>query len=214
MGYLLLELVAVIIVMTTLYLEKPLPKEPITQKIQPVKTTTVVLLDNGKTHNAVVVANEKGSSQLDKIGAYVEMNDSKEAPPPPKMMPPEEIQKRFGKVLAASPKAPLVYRLYFKPKSMALTNASEKTLQTVVEKIKERSPCLVDIIGHTDTVGTAKNNIKISLRRASYVQKLIEKRGVDVHSLAIKGFGEEDLFVPTKDNTPEAKNRNVEIVIK
>jgi len=214
MGYLLLELVAVIVVMTTLYLEKPLPKEPITQEIQPAKTTTVVLLDNGKTHNAVVVANEKGSSQLDKIGAYVEMNDSKEAPPPPKIMPPEEIQKRFGKVLAASPKAPLTYRLYFKPKSMALTKASEKTLQTVVEKIKERSPCVVDIIGHTDTVGTAKNNIKISLRRAAYVKKLIEKMGGEVKSLAIKGFGEEDLFIPTKDNTPEAKNRNVEIVIK
>ena len=214
MGYLLLELVAVIVVMTTLYLEKPITKKPITQEVEVPKTTTVVLLNNGKTHNAVVVGNEKGSSNLDQIGAYVEMSDSKKAPPAPKMMSSEEIQKRFGKVLAASPAPALSYRLYFKPKAMALTKASEKTLHKAIEAMKQRSPCMVDIIGHTDTVGSAKNNIKISLRRATYVKKLIDKMEVTVQSLAVKGFGEEDLFIPTKDNRAEVKNRNVEIVIK
>jgi len=213
-GYLLLELVAVIVVMTTLYLEKPITKKPITQEVEVPKTTTVVLLNNGKTHNAVLVANEKGSSNLDQIGAYVEMSDSKKAPPAPKIMPAEEIQKRFGKVLAASPEAALSYRLYFKPKAMALTKTSEKTLHKAIEAMKQRSPCVVDIIGHTDTVGTAENNIKISLRRATYVKKLIDKMEVTVQSLAVKGFGEEDLFIPTKDNSTEIKNRNVEIVIK
>ena len=209
MRYLLLELLAPIVVMATLYIEKPIVEER-----EVSKTTTIVLLNNGKTHNAVVVTNEKGSSNLDKVGAYIEMSDKEKAPLAPKIMPPEEIKKRFANVLLASPKSAVSYRLYFKPKELALTKASEKTLQMAVEAMEERTPCMVDIIGHTDTVGTGKSNIKISLTRATYIKNLIEEMEVNVKSLVTKGFGEEDLLIQTKDNTPEAKNRNVEIFIK
>jgi len=204
--YLLLELLVITIMVNIAYTVKPIVKDP--------KITTVVLLNNGKTHNAVIVSTEKGSSNLDKVGCYVEMKDKKKAPPAPKIMPPEEIKKRFGKVLSASAKAAISYRLYFKPHLMELTKASEKILLTAVKEMKKRSPCMVDIIGHTDTVGKSENNIKLSLIRAAYVKKLIDKIGVNVYALTIKGFGEEDLLIQTKDNISEAKNRNVEIFIK
>jgi len=204
--YLLLELLVITVVVNILYTVKPIVEDP--------KITTVVLLNNGKTHNAVIVSTEKGSSNLDNIGGYVDMKDKKKAPPTPKIMPPEEIKKRFAKALSASAKAAISYRLYFKPQVMELTIESEKTLLTAVKEMKKRSPCIVDIIGHTDTAGTSKNNIKMSLIRATYVKKLIDKIGVNVQSLAIKGFGEEDLFVATANNISEAKNRNVEIFIK
>jgi len=204
--YLLLELLIITVVVNILYTVKPIVEDP--------KITTVVLLNNGKTHNAVIVSTEKGSSNLDNIGGYVDMKDKKKAPPTPKIMPPEEIKKRFAKALSASAKAAISYRLYFKPQVMELTIESEKTLLTAVKEMKKRSPCIVDIIGHTDTAGTSKNNIKMSLIRATYVKKLIDKIGVNVQSLAIKGFGEEDLFVATANNISEAKNRNVEIFIK
>ena len=205
MRYLLLELVAIIIVMTTLYMEKPISED---------LKTTVVLLNNGKIHNAVLVSNEKGSSNLDQVGAYVEMSAKQKVPSPLKIMSQKEIKKRFGKVLSASPKGAISYRLYFKPKEMVLTKTSEKTLRIAIEAMKKRTPCMVDIIGHTDTLGTAKKNIKISLIRANYVKNMIEKMGVKVKSLTTKGFGEEDLLIQTKDNHLEVKNRNVEIFIK
>jgi len=204
--YLLLELIVIIVVVNIFYAGKFIAEES--------EITTVVLLNNGKIHNAVIVSTEKGSSNLDKVGGYVEMKDKKKAPPMPKIMSQEEIKKRFGKVLSASAKAAISYRLYFKPNLMELTRASEQTLFTAVEEMKKRSPCMVDIIGHTDTVGTSEKNIKISLIRATYVKKLIDKIGVNVYALTIKGFGEEDLLIQTKDNISEAKNRNVEIFIK
>jgi len=207
--YLLLELVAVVIVMTTLYMEKPIKEDR-----NSAKATTVVLLNNGKTHNAVMVSNEKGSSNLNQIGAYVEMTDKEKAPPSHKQMSSEEIKKRFGNLLSASPKEAISYKLYFKSKEMALTKTSEKTLRIAIKAMEERAPCMVDIIGHTDTIGTRKKNIKISLIRATYVKKMIEKMGVKVKSLTTKGFGEEDLLIQTKDNYREIKNRNVEIFIK
>jgi len=213
MAYILLELMIISIVVNVLYLVKPI-EVPTVIAVKEAKITTVVLLDNGKKQNAVMVSTEKGSSNLDNIGGYVEMTDKKKAPPPPKIMPPEEIQKRFDKALSASPKKAISYRLYFKSTVMKLTGESKKTLSTAIKMMNERRPCIVDIIGHTDTVGTSKNNIKMSLIRATYVKKLIDRAGVKVKFLAIKGYGEEDLFVLTANNVSEAKNRNVEIFIK
>jgi len=213
MAYLLLELVIVSIVVNILYSVKPIEIPKVIQVEEP-KITTVVLLDNGKQQNSVMVSTEKGSSNLDNIGGYVDMSDKKKVPPPPKIMPPKEIKKRFAKALSASPKKAISYRLYFQPRALKLTEESEKILVTAIRMMGERSPCMVDVIGHTDTVGTSKNNIKMSLIRANYVKKLIDEIGVKVKSLAVKGYGEEDLLVKTKNNKAEARNRNVEIFIK
>lgn len=183
-------------------------------KVVEAKTTTVVLLNNGKTQNAVMVSTEKGSANLDRIGAYVDMSDKKKAPPAPKMMPPEEIKKRFAKALSASPQKGLVFRLYFQAKQMKLTEESEKILQTAIKMMLKRTPCMVDIIGHTDTMGSSELNVKVSLKRAKYIEGIIKEKNIEVSSLVAKGYGEEDLLVETPDNTVEAKNRNVEIFIK
>jgi outer membrane protein OmpA-like peptidoglycan-associated protein len=73
---------------------------------------------------------------------------------------------------------------------------------------------MVDVIGHTDTVGSNQANAKVSLKRANYVKSMIEARKARVISLVAKGYGEEDLQMKTANNIFEAKNRNVEIFIK
>lgn len=176
--------------------------------------TTVVLLDNGKTHNAVLVSTDKGNSQLDKVGSFIDLKDKEKAPSKVKTMSQKEIARRFSKALAISPQAPISYILYFKPNSTELTKASKGTLQNAIQSIDERSPCMVDIIGHTDTVGSQEQNVKVSLKRAKSIKSIFENKNIKVVSLTAKGYGEENLLVKTADNTPEAKNRNVEIFIK
>ncbi len=176
--------------------------------------TTVVLLDNGKVENAVIVSTDKGSSKLDKVGNYVDLKDKESAASKVKSMSKKEIESRFSKVLAATPPKPVKYMVYFKPNSKELTQESKATLDKAIEMIGKRSPCVVDIIGHTDTTGSNKLNIKVSLKRAKLIESMIKKRGVKVVSMRTKGYGEEDLEVKTADNVAEAKNRNVEIFIK
>ena len=213
MGSRLLELIVIAIVVSIVYAVNPVEVKKVIKVVE-AKITTVVLLDNGKTQNAVMVSTEKGSSNLNNIGGYVDMKDKKKAPPPPKIMPPEEIKKRFAKALAISPQKPISYRLYFEPRVMKLTEESENVLLEAIKMMEDRSPCMVAVIGHTDTVGTSKNNLKMSVIRATYVKKLIDTNGIEVEALSIKGFGEEDLLVETADNVAEVKNRNVEIYIK
>ena len=176
--------------------------------------TTVVLLDNGKTHNAVIVSNNKGTSKLDKVGSYVDLKDTNKSVGEVKIMSKKEIESRFSKVLAATPPKPVKYVVYFKPKSKELTEESKAVLVKAIETIKKRTPCMVDIIGHTDTTGSNELNIKVSLKRAQYIESILKEKGVKAESLTAKGYGEEDLEVETADNVAEAKNRNVEIFIK
>lgn len=176
--------------------------------------TTVVLLDSGKPNNAILVANEKGVTKLDKIGNYVELTAKSEAVSKIKNMSKSEIEKKFSKALASSPLAPISYILYFKPNSKELTDDSKKELQLALKTIKERSLSMVDVIGHTDTIGSNEVNLKVSLERAKYIKSKIKQTKVKVVSLIAKGHGEEDLQVKTQNNKAEAKNRNVEIFIK
>jgi len=176
--------------------------------------STVLLLDSGKSQNAVVVSNDKGSQTLDKVGSFVGLKDKETTPAKPEAMDKDEISKRFGAVLAATPLKPVSYRLYFQPSKMLLTEASEAIFKEAVASIKKYAPAKVDIIGHTDTVGSNAINLKVSLKRAKYVESLITEQNLKSVSLTSKGYGEEDLYVATPDNTDEAQNRNVEIFIK
>lgn len=176
--------------------------------------TTVVLLDNGKVENAVIVSTNKGKSKLDKVGNYVDLKDKEEAASKVKTMSKKEIESRFSKVLSVMPPKPVKYIVYFKPKSKELTEESIVILNKAVDMIGKRSPCVVDIIGHTDTTGSNELNIKVSLKRAKLIASTIKEKGVNVVSINAKGYGEEDLEVKTADNVDEAKNRNVEIFIK
>jgi OmpA-OmpF porin, OOP family len=69
------------------------------------------------------------------------------------------------------------------------------------------------IEGHTDTVGTPDYNSALSERRAAaVVAYLTTKFGVAKTRLEPVGMGEQGLLVPTPPQTPELRNRRVQIV--
>ncbi len=70
----------------------------------------------------------------------------------------------------------------------------------------------VAIHGHTDNVGGAKYNMKLSLGRAAAVKAYLVSKGIPAARITTKGFG---FTKPVADNsTPEgrAKNRRIEFV--
>jgi outer membrane protein OmpA-like peptidoglycan-associated protein len=69
------------------------------------------------------------------------------------------------------------------------------------------------IIGHTDTTGDAATNQTLSQQRADAVKSYLEtKFGVSDARLTTLGVGENDLLVSTPPQTPELRNRRVQIV--
>jgi len=176
--------------------------------------TTIVLLDSGKVHNAIIVSTNKGSKLLNKVGSFTQLNDKNQPPSKIQMMSNIDINTHYATLFQIAPKKPRTYIVFFKKNSTELTEASKKTLNEALKTIQDRSPCVVDVIGHTDTIGANQANAQVSLKRAKYVKSMIEKRKAKIVSLVAKGYGEEDLQMKTANNISEARNRNVEIFIK
>ncbi len=69
------------------------------------------------------------------------------------------------------------------------------------------------IEGHTDTVGTRLYNKELSDRRAAaVVDYLATNYHVDRGRMEAIGLGEDGLLVQTPDQTPEQRNRRVQVV--
>ncbi len=102
-----------------------------------------------------------------------------------------------------------------KPSEEAKLDASYKKIVDAVEKVRKVAPDLpvkLFIAGHTDTVGGAADNRKLSLDRARAIASWFHDRGLPL-PIAFAGFGEDALKVPTPDNTDELRNRRVDYIV-
>ena len=76
-----------------------------------------------------------------------------------------------------------------------------------------KNPALkVEIQGHTDNIGSAAYNMKLSENRAKAVMEYLLNKGVDSERLSSKGLG---LTMPIASNkTPEGRTRNRRVELK
>ena len=129
-------------------------------------------------------------------------------------MSEEEVQRLFGDVLSALPPAPVHFTLYFKFESDELTDESRALLPQILNTVKQRAIPEVLVVGHTDTMGTPRANIELGLTRANSVRAMLVQVGLDTETVEVRSHGESDLLVKTPDETPEPRNRRVEISVR
>jgi outer membrane protein OmpA-like peptidoglycan-associated protein len=90
---------------------------------------------------------------------------------------------------------------------------STPTLKEIAAAFKQHPELRAEIQGHTDNVGKADANLKLSQARAEAVRKVLTSEyGVNADQVTAKGYGDTK---PSADNkTPEgrANNRRVELV--
>jgi outer membrane protein OmpA-like peptidoglycan-associated protein len=127
---------------------------------------------------------------------------------------PKEVQARFGAALAAQPRRPASFTLYFSEGQDALTAESAAVFETVFAEIAKYPVPDVVVVGHTDKVGTDQVNDALALRRAGTVRASLIARGVAPENIVAVGRGKRDPLVPTADGVAEPRNRRVEIVVR
>ena len=135
-------------------------------------------------------------------------------PGPVTTMSEDEVQRVFGAALAALPPAARHFTLYFRFESNELTEESRALVPDILGLVRERSIPEVLVVGHTDTMGAPKANIDLGLNRATTVRALLVQAGLDPSTVEITSHGETDLLVKTSDETPEPRNRRVEISVR
>ncbi|WFL78755.1 OmpA family protein [Altererythrobacter arenosus] len=97
--------------------------------------------------------------------------------------------------------------------SASISPSFQDALDSVAASLVKYPNSIIDVYGHTDTVGSASFNQQLSERRAQAVANYLISRGVSAARLRWQGFGETQLRVQTRDNVAEPLNRRVEIKV-
>ncbi|MCI5150642.1 MAG: OmpA family protein [Candidatus Electrothrix sp. MAN1_4] len=177
------------------------------------KDLFVLLPDQEGNVGEITISNRAGSTTLSKENESAQVTSS-HVPTRTKILSRKEIQKKFQDTLEAIPGTADQYILYFTPGTSNLTEASRKKLPLILKRVKERLPCEISIIGHTDTQAGREYNLALALQRAIHVKNKLLTIGAPRELLEVSSHGENDPMIPTKDNVAEPKNRRVELFIR
>jgi len=88
-----------------------------------------------------------------------------------------------------------------------------QVLNSVAIVLNKYPKTLLDIDGHTDSVGDEASNQALSERRAVTVARYLNSRQVDSRRLQVIGFGESRPIADNASDAGRAANRRVEIRI-
>jgi outer membrane protein OmpA-like peptidoglycan-associated protein len=158
----------------------------------------------------VLIKGKDGEQTLTMAGTGAALNGASA----PAEVPPEQLIRDFGAALGARPQAPDRFFLYFESGGARLTAESQALVATILQKAATRVSADVSVVGHTDTAGPSAANVTLAYQRAATIATLLRQRGLLPATLAIESHGESNLLVATPDETPEPRNRRVEITIR
>lgn len=180
----------------------------------PPSKTTVILLDSNRSSNGVTVVSGGGTVQLDRPYTQTVLIGSADAPEASTGVDPSLLRKKYAPIFDALPPEPITLHFYFETGTARLTPESMAQSDSLVELIKTREPCVVDIIGHTDTVDTRAYNYELGVKRAIAVKSFLDGQNVRMQRVSLTSHGESDLLVQTADGVDEPRNRRVEVIVR
>ena len=99
----------------------------------------------------------------------------------------------------------------FNTGSSAISANFYRVLNSVAKVINEFEKTYVDVYGHTDSVGDAAYNMRLSQQRADAVARYLETREVLPQRIMTKGMGEDYPIASNDTDYGRSQNRRVEI---
>lgn len=180
---------------------------------KPSPAMVVLLPDADGKQGRARVSNEFGAADLN-AERHVVTATADGRPGPVRTMSEADVKRLFGEALAALPEPPKYFTLYFQFESDQLTTQSRALLPEILRTVKVRTIPEVTVVGHTDTMGAARANLELGLKRAAMVRDILVNAGLDPALIEITSHGEVDLLMKTPDRTAEPHNRRVEISVR
>ncbi len=103
--------------------------------------------------------------------------------------------------------------IFFETGAYELKSTSEPELQKLVDLMTENPKISIEVLGHTDNVGSASSNLELSNNRARAVADFLVGKGIDRSRITSQGMGDQQ---PIADNDTEegrAQNRRTEFKV-
>ena len=181
------------------------------------KNFFVLIPDHDGKVGEIRVENDAGKQILTTQGAVAGVKDKNTLPQHQRSMTRSDLRDSFQEAINSMPALSVRYIVYFKFGIAKLTKSSRRYLSqnadNILKAVKEYHPCDIRVVGHTDTAGSHALNAKLGLARARAVAKKLIALGISPELIDTDSHSEMNLRKPTPDNTVEAQNRRVEIII-
>ncbi|MFS0736708.1 OmpA family protein [Sphingomonas sp. 1P06PA] len=177
-------------------------------------TLTLLPGENGAATGAVAVLDPKTGQDRGVVTQANSRTPANARRPRPRAVSATAIDARYGQLIADLPPPPESFTLYFVEGSTALTAQSEEILKQLFAAVAAREGAEVQIVGHTDTLGSSEDNDRLSLARAREIRDALIVRGLPAESSRATGRGERDLLERTDDGVRNARNRRVELIVR
>lgn len=91
---------------------------------------------------------------------------------------------------------------------------TRNAISTVLNAGQYCEPASINVVGHTDTSGSAAYNLGLSKRRAEDARKELVRQGVPASRITSEGKGETEPRVQTGDGVRNAENRRTEVLVQ
>jgi outer membrane protein OmpA-like peptidoglycan-associated protein len=105
-------------------------------------------------------------------------------------------------------------RLYFPSRSSnpGLSEAATDYFKKVALWLNADDSHRVNLTGHTDSVGNAKNNLDLGLKRAVEIKDMMVKLGANESQIDVGSMGETQPIASNKTDSGRRQNRRVELI--
>lgn len=99
------------------------------------------------------------------------------------------------------------------PSEQAKLEAPLARLKQAAQTYAELMDVKLYVAGHTDTVGQASDNQRLSERRAQAIAEFFVAHDLRTVPVFVRGFGEGALAIQTGDNVAEGRNRRAQYIL-
>ena len=105
--------------------------------------------------------------------------------------------------------------ILFAYKKTTLQNNKSSVLDTIIDKLKkcDITTKIIEIGGHTDSIGSRGYNQRLSEKRAKSVKNYMISKGIETKRVKAVGYGEVAPIASNNTKAGQAKNRRIEIKI-
>jgi outer membrane protein OmpA-like peptidoglycan-associated protein len=103
--------------------------------------------------------------------------------------------------------------VFFEFNKYSLKKESFSELNRLYAFLAKHQNLRIEIAGHTDNIGSADHNKKLSEQRAHAVMDYLLKKGVSAQAMLAKGYGPDMPIDDNKTESGRAKNRRVEFKV-
>jgi outer membrane protein OmpA-like peptidoglycan-associated protein len=173
-----------------------------------------LLPDESGGSGAVAVLESGGRNQetiVDRANSRTRLGSAR---PSTRGFDPAKLSKDDRRLVEDLPPPAARFTLYFREGGTDLVPSSTDQLRALFEQVAARPGAEVQVTGHTDTLGQAEDNDRLSLERAREIRDLLIAQGLDAGIASAVGRGERELREQTADGVRNAANRRVEVIVR